>query len=174
MSIGHLMRTAVKARQNVFMRAVVQRVDGASVVVEGQCIGAFEGPGLLVLIGVSVYDDETKCAVLADKIWKLRIFESAALKAAGKTVNSDSVEVAAADASLPILAISQFTLFADTSNGRRPTWQQAARGPQAEPLVENVVTALRDLGARVETGKFGADMRISAVCDGPMTVTLEV
>ena len=118
--------------------------------------------------------DETKCAVLADKIWKLRIFESAALKAAGKTVNSDSVEVAAADASLPILAISQFTLFADTSNGRRPTWQQAARGPQAEPLVENVVQALRDLGARVETGKFGADMRISAVCDGPMTVTLEV
>ena len=174
MSIGHLMRTAVKARQNVSMRAVVQRVDGASVVVEGQTIGAFDGPGLLVLIGVSVDDDESKCAVLADKIWKLRIFESAALKAAGKSVNSDSVEVAAADASLPILAISQFTLFADTSNGRRPTWQQAARGPQAEPLVENVVRALRDLGAQVETGKFGADMRISAVCDGPMTVTLEV
>ncbi len=174
MSIGHLMRTAVKARQNVSMRAVVQRVDGASVVVEGQTIGAFEGPGLLVLIGVSVDDDESKCAVLADKIWKLRIFESAALKAAGKSVNSESVEVAAADASLPILAISQFTLFADTSNGRRPTWQQAARGPQAEPLVENVVRALRDLGAQVETGKFGADMRISAVCDGPMTVTLEV
>ena len=174
MSIGHLMRKADKARQNVFMRAVVQRVDGASVVVEGQTIGAFEGPGLLVLIGVSVDDDESKCAVLADKIWKLRIFESAALKAAGKSVNSESVEVAAADASLPILAISQFTLFADTSNGRRPTWQQAARGPQAEPLVENVVQALRDLGAQVETGKFGADMRISAVCDGPMTVTLEV
>jgi len=174
LSIGHLMRTAVKARQNVSMRAVVQRVDGASVVVEGQTIGAFEGPGLLVLIGVSVEDDESKCAVLADKIWKLRIFESAALKAAGKSVNSESVEVAAADASLPILAISQFTLFADTSNGRRPTWQQAARGPQAEPLVENVVRALRDLGAQVETGKFGADMRISAVCDGPMTVTLEV
>ena len=174
MSVGHLMRTADKARQNDCMRAVVQRVDGASVVVEGQTIGAFEGPGLLVLIGVSVEDDESKCAVLADKIWKLRIFESAALKAAGKTVNSESVEVAAADASLPILAISQFTLFADTSNGRRPTWQQAARGPQAEPLVENVVQALRDLGAQVETGKFGADMRISAVCDGPMTVTLEV
>ena len=174
MSIGHLMRTADKVRQNDCMRAVVQRVDGASVVVEGQTIGAFEGPGLLVLIGVSVEDDESKCAVLADKIWKLRIFESAALKAAGKSVNSESVEVAAADASLPILAISQFTLFADTSNGRRPTWQQAARGPQAEPLVENVVRALRDLGAQVETGKFGADMRISAVCDGPMTVTLEV
>ena len=73
-----------------------------------------------------------------------------------------------------LLAISQFTLFADTSNGRRPTWQQAARGPQAEPLVDKVVQSLRDLGAQVETGKFGADMRISAVCDGPMTVTLEV
>ena len=172
--MGHLMRTAVKARQNVSMRAVVQRVDGASVEVEGKVIGSFTGPGLLVLIGVSVDDDDSKCAVLADKIWKLRIFESAALKAAGKTVNSDSVEVAAADANLPILAISQFTLFADTSNGRRPTWQQAARGPQAEPLVENVVQSLRNLGAQVETGKFGADMRISAVCDGPMTVTLEV
>ena len=174
MSVGHLMQAADKARQNVCMRAVVQRVDGASVVVEGQTIGAFDGPGLLVLIGVSVDDDESKCAVLADKIWKLRIFESAALKAAGKTVTSESVEVAAADARLPILAISQFTLFADTSNGRRPTWQQAARGPQAEPLVENVVQALRDLGAQVETGKFGADMRISAVCDGPITVALEV
>ena len=156
------------------MRAVIQRVDGASVVVEGKTIGAFEGPGLLVLIGVSVQDDDSKCAVLADKIWKLRIFESAALKSAWKTVSSDSIEVSAADANLPILAISQFTLFADTSNGRRPTWQQAARGPQAEPLVNDVVRALRDLGARVETGKFGADMRINAVCDGPMTLTLEV
>jgi D-tyrosyl-tRNA(Tyr) deacylase len=156
------------------MRAIVQRVDSASVEVDNAVIGAFTGPGLLVLIGVSVDDDETKCAILADKIWKLRIFESAALKLAGKKVTSDSVEVAAADACLPLLAISQFTLFADTSNGRRPTWQQAARGPQAEPLVNEVIRALRDLGAKVETGKFGADMRISAVCDGPMTVTLEV
>jgi D-aminoacyl-tRNA deacylase len=156
------------------MRAIVQRVDGASVEVGNVVIGAFTGPGLLVLIGVSVDDDESKCAILADKIWKLRIFESANLKLAGKKVSSDSVEVAAADAGLPILAISQFTLFADTSNGRRPTWQQAARGPQAEPLVNEVIRALRDLGADVQTGKFGADMRISAVCDGPMTVTLEV
>ncbi|MDP4666462.1 MAG: D-aminoacyl-tRNA deacylase [Candidatus Nanopelagicales bacterium] len=156
------------------MRAIVQRVDGASVEVGNSVIGAFTGPGLLVLIGVSVDDNESKCAVLADKIWKLRIFESANLKLAGKKVASDSVEVAAADAGLPILAISQFTLFADTSNGRRPTWQQAARGPQAEPLVNEVIRALRDLGADVQTGKFGADMRINAVCDGPMTVTLEV
>jgi len=168
------MRTNADTRQNVSMRAVVQRVDGASVEVQGKVIGSFTGPGLLVLIGVSVDDDDSKCAVLADKIWKLRIFEAVALKAVGKNVRSESVEVAAADANLPILAISQFTLFADTSNGRRPTWQQSARGPQAEPLVNHVVRALRDLGAQVETGKFGADMRISAVCDGPMTVTLEV
>ena len=168
------MQIPLLIQQNVLMRAVIQRVDGASVVVEGKVIGSFSGPGLLVLIGVSVDDDDSKCAVLADKIWKLRIFESAALKAVGKTVNSESVEVAAADANLPILAISQFSLFADTTNGRRPTWQQAARGPQAEPLVNQVIRALRDLGANVETGKFGADMRISAVCDGPMTVLLEV
>jgi len=113
---------------------------------------------------------------LGAQFWltKFGNFESAILKNVGKKVNSDSVEVAAADASLPILAISQFTLFADTSNGRRPTWQQAARGPQAEPLVNEVIRALRDLGANVETGKFGADMRISTVCDGPMTVLLEV
>lgn len=161
-------------RQNVGMRAVIQRVDGASVEVNGQIIGSFTGPGLLVLIGISIDDDESKTALLADKIWKLRIFESAALKAAGRTVSSESVEVAAADAKLPMLAISQFTLYADTSNGRRPTWQQAARGPQAQPLVDGVIQALRDLGANVETGKFGADMRISAMLDGPMTVTLEV
>ncbi len=156
------------------MRAVIQRVDGASVEVEGKVIGSFEGPGLMVLVGVSVDDDESKCAPLADKIWRLRIFEAEALRARGLKVNSESVEVAAVDARLPILLISQFTLFADTSKGRRPTWQQAARGPQAEPLVNGVARALRDLGAVVETGKFGADMRITQVCDGPMTVTVEV
>lgn len=156
------------------MRAVIQRVDGASVEVEGKVIGSFDGPGLMVLVGVNIDDDETKCAPIADKIWKMRIFESAALTSRGIPVNSESVEVAAADANLPILVISQFTLFADTSKGRRPTWQQAARGPQAEPLVDLVVTELRKLGAQVETGKFGADMRISQVCDGPMTVTIEV
>jgi D-Tyr-tRNAtyr deacylase len=87
------MRTADKARQNVCMRAVVQRVDGASVVVEGQTIGAFEGPGLLVLIGVSVDDDESKCAVLADKIWKLRIFESAALKQLAKQLTLSQLKL---------------------------------------------------------------------------------
>lgn len=156
------------------MRAVVQRVDGAAVEVAGQVIGQFSGPGLMVLVGVSVDDDVSKCAPLADKIWKLRIFERNDLVAKGLSVAVESAEVSAADANLPLLVISQFTLFADTSKGRRPTWQGAARGDQAEPLVNEVARALRDLGAHVETGKFGADMRITQVCDGPMTVLLEV
>lgn len=156
------------------MRAVVQRVDGAAVEVASQVIGQFSGPGLMVLVGVSVDDDITKCAPLADKIWKLRIFERNDLVAKGFNVAIESAEVSAADANLPLLVISQFTLFADTSKGRRPTWQGAARGDQAEPLVNEVARALRDLGAQVETGKFGADMRITQVCDGPMTVLLEV
>ena len=156
------------------MRAVIQRVDGAAVEVAGKVIGQFSGPGLMVLVGVNVDDDISKCAPLADKIWKLRIFEKAALNAAGVSCAVEANEVSAADANLPILLISQFTLFADTTKGRRPTWLQAARGEQAEPLINEVARALRDLGAQVETGKFGADMRISQVCDGPMTVLVEV
>lgn len=156
------------------MRAVIQRVDGAAVEVAGKVIGQFSGPGLMVLVGVNVDDDISKCAPLADKIWKLRIFERVALNAAGVSCAVEANEVSAADANLPILLISQFTLFADTTKGRRPTWLQAARGEQAEPLINEVVRALRDLGAQVETGKFGADMRISQVCDGPMTVLIEV
>ena len=156
------------------MRAVIQRVDGAAVEVAGKVIGQFSGPGLMVLVGVNVEDDIPKCAPLADKIWKLRIFDRAALNAAGVSCAVEANEVSAADANLPILLISQFTLFADTTKGRRPTWLQAARGEQAEPLINEVVRALRDLGAQVETGKFGADMRISQVCEGPMTVLVEV
>jgi D-tyrosyl-tRNA(Tyr) deacylase len=156
------------------MRAVIQRVDGAAVEVAGKVIGQFSGPGLMVLVGVNVDDDISKCAPLADKIWKLRIFERVALNAAGVSCAVEANEVSAADANLPILLISQFTLFADTTKGRRPTWLQAARGEQAEPLINEVVRALRDLGAQVETGKFGADMRISQVCDGPKTVLIEV
>lgn len=156
------------------MRAVVQRVDGASVMVAGEVIGSFTGPGLMVLVGVHVDDTSEKCAVLADKIWKLRIFERAHLEQSGISINSEANEVAASDAKLPILLISQFTLFADTSKGRRPTWLQAARAEQAEPMVTAVANELRQIGATVSTGKFGADMRITQVCDGPMTVLLEV
>ena len=104
----------------------------------------------------------------------MRIFEQETLTNRGISVSAETNEVSAADAKLPILVISQFTLYADTSKGRRPTWLQAARGDVAEPLVNEVVRALRDLGAKVETGKFGADMRITQTCDGPMTVLVEV
>ncbi len=161
-------------RKNVTMRAVIQRVDGARCEVDGQITGAFDGPGLMVLVGVHVDDTDDKCAILADKIWKLRIFDAETLRNRGIGVDSQSVEVAAADAALPVLIISQFTLHADTSKGRRPTWLQAARGDKAEPLVDAVVEELRKLGARVETGKFGADMRITQVNDGPTTIVLDV
>jgi len=156
------------------MRAVIQRVTDASVTVNGQVVGEFIGAGLSVLVGVSVEDELAKCAVLADKIWKLRIFDAKSLAENGYPIAADKNEVAAADANLPILLISQFTLYADTSKGRRPTWQQAARGEQAEPLINELVRSLRDLGAKVETGKFGADMKITQTCDGPMTIVLEV
>ncbi len=156
------------------MRAVIQRVNDASVTVDGQTVGQFAGPGLSVLVGVNIDDDLAKCALLAEKIWKLRIFDAQSLVANGYKVADDKNEVAAADANLPILLISQFTLYADTTKGRRPTWQQAARGDQAEPLINELARALRDLGAQVETGKFGADMKITQTCDGPMTILLEV
>lgn len=156
------------------MRAVIQRVNDASVSVDGKVIGEFNGPGLSVLVGVSVDDELSKCSVLADKIWKLRIFDAQELADLGIKISDDKNEVSAADANLPILLISQFTLYADTTKGRRPTWQQAARGDKAEPLVNALARALRDLGAHVETGKFGADMKITQTCDGPMTILLEV
>lgn len=156
------------------MRAVIQRVDGARCVVDANVTGEFEGPGLMVLIGVHVDDTEDKCAVIADKIWKMRIFEAEVLRARGINVSAESAEVSAADAHLPILLISQFTLHGDISKGRRPTWLQAARGDKAEPLVNQVARELRDLGAQVETGKFGADMRITQTNDGPMTMLVEV
>lgn len=168
------MAEAQKLRQNVRMRAVIQRVDGARCVVDDKVTGEFEGPGLMVLVGIHVDDTEDKCAQIADKIWKMRIFEADALRSKGVNVNAETAEVSAADAQLPILLISQFTLHGDTSKGRRPTWLQAARGDKAEPLVNQVARELRDLGAQVETGKFGADMRITQTNDGPMTIVIEV
>lgn len=156
------------------MRAIVQRVDSASVTVDSNTVGTFSGPGLVCLIGVSVDDTIDVCAPMADKIWKLRIFSADELRARNITVNAETAEVSAADARLPIMIISQFTLYADTSRGRRPTWQQAARGEQAEPIINELTRALRDLGAHVETGKFGADMKITQTCDGPVTIMLEI
>lgn len=141
------------------MRAVVQRVSQASVSVEGRIVGAIDGPGLMVLVGVTHDDDPGKARKLASKLWGLRILED---------------EKSCSDVNAPLLVVSQFTLYGDTRKGRRPSWTAAAPGPVAEPLVDAVVQELRALGAKVETGEFGADMKVSLVNDGPVTLILEV
>jgi D-tyrosyl-tRNA(Tyr) deacylase len=138
---------------------VVQRVSQASVAVNGQVVGAIDEPGLLVFVGASHEDTPETAAKLAAKLWGLRILRG---------------ELSCSNTTAPLLVISQFTLYADTHKGRRPSWQGAAPGPVAEPLVDEVVASLRALGARVETGVFGADMRVSLVNDGPVTLILEV
>ena len=154
------------------MRAVVQRVDGAGVVVEGADVGRITGPGLLVLVGVTHSDDESIARRLAAKIYDLRIFDAA--QGESCTGPGGGREVSAADLGLPVLVVSQFTLYADTRKGRRPTWDAAAPGPVAEPLVDAVANELRARGADVATGSFGADMRVSLVNDGPMTIIMDV
>jgi D-tyrosyl-tRNA(Tyr) deacylase len=144
---------------------VVQRVSQASVSVEGRVVGAIDEPGLLVLVGVTHDDTPAQAARLAAKLWGLRVFDGAGAAAA---------EASCSDLGAPLLVISQFTLYGDTRKGRRPSWIAAAPGPVAEPLVEEVVAALRRSGARVETGIFGADMQVSLVNDGPITLILEV
>ena len=143
------------------MRAVVQRVTSASVTVDGAVVGQIDR-GLLVLVGVTHTDDAEIASRLARKVHELRIFDG------------ESGEVSASDLGLPLLIVSQFTLYADTRKGRRPTWDQAAPRSVAEPLVDAMVAALRDFGATVETGVFGADMQVALVNDGPVTITLEV
>jgi len=145
------------------VRAVIQRALNASVVVDDVVVGSFDGPGLVVLVGVTHDDTAALAQRLADKVYDLLIFAS-----------PDGPEQSAADLGLPVLVVSQFTLYADTRKGRRPTWDAAAPRPVAEPLVEAVVAQLRDRGAQVATGIFGADMQVSLVNDGPMTIQLEV
>jgi D-tyrosyl-tRNA(Tyr) deacylase len=140
------------------MRAVVQRVSQASVTVAGEVIGAIDEPGLLVLVGVTHDDTPERAAALAAKIWTLRILAD---------------ERSAADEQAPILAISQFTLYADTRKGRRPSWSAAAPGPVSEPLYDAFCAALTKLGAKVERGRFGADMKVALVNDGPVTLILD-
>lgn len=151
------------------MRAVIQRVDGADVVVAGEVVGSIEGPGLLMLVGVTHTDDEAIARRLAQKAYDLRIFDGARFPTA-----EGSREVSASDLGLPVLVVSQFTLYADTRKGRRPTWDAAAPGPVAEPLVDVVADELRARGAKVATGRFGADMRVSLVNDGPTTIIIDV
>jgi D-tyrosyl-tRNA(Tyr) deacylase len=141
------------------MRAVVQRVSQASVTVEGRTVGAIDEPGLLVLVGVTHDDGPELAAKLAAKLWGLRILDG---------------EKSCSDIGAPLLVISQFTLYADLARGRRPSWSAAAPGPVAEPLVSAVIQALRDGGARVQTGVFGADMKVSLVNDGPVTIIVDL
>jgi D-tyrosyl-tRNA(Tyr) deacylase len=143
------------------MRILVQRVTSASVSVAGEVVGTItpDGQGLLALVGVTHTDDVVRAQRLAEKLWQLRILDD---------------EKSASDVGAPILVVSQFTLYANTAKGRRPTWNAAAPGAVAEPLVTAFAQALRGLGAEVETGVFGADMQVQLVNDGPVTVLLEL
>jgi len=140
------------------VRAVVQRVTRASVTVDGEVVGAVERPGLLALVGVTHEDGPADVATITRKIAELRILRG---------------ERSALDEGAPVLVVSQFTLYADVRKGRRPTWNAAAPGPVAEPLVDAVVADLRDRGLEVATGRFGADMTVELVNDGPVTILLE-
>jgi len=143
------------------MRVLVQRVTAASVTVDSRVVGSIApaGQGLLALVGVTHTDDRDIAGRMAEKLWRLRILNG---------------EQSAADVAAPILVISQFTLYADTAKGRRPSWNAAAPASVAQPLVESFTAALRDLGADVATGIFGADMAVALVNDGPVTVLLEI
>jgi D-tyrosyl-tRNA(Tyr) deacylase len=141
------------------MKAVVARVTEASVTVGDEVVGAIAEPGLLVLLGIHVEDDVAKASTMARKLHELRILAG---------------EESCATAGAPLLVVSQFTLYGDTRKGRRPSWNSAARPEVAEPLVTAVVTGLRDRGATVATGRFGALMAVHSVNDGPFTVLLEV
>lgn len=126
--------------------------------VDGQVIAAIDEPGLVVLVGVTHDDTPEKARKLAAKLWGLRILDG---------------EKSCSDTGAPLLVVSQFTLYAETVKGRRPTWNNAAPGAVAEPLVTAVAQELRDLGARVGTGRFGADMKVALVNDGPVTIIIE-
>lgn len=141
------------------VRAVLQRAARAAVSADGRVTASFERQGIVALVGVTHADGSAQAAALARKIAHLRILE-------GET---SAVEVGA-----PVIVVSQFTLYADVRKGRRPTWNAAAPGPIAQPLVEAVVTALRDEGLEVGTGVFGADMQVELVGDGPVTITVEI
>jgi D-aminoacyl-tRNA deacylase len=145
------------------VRAVVQRVRQASVTVDGETVGAI-GPGLLALVGVTHGDDPAAAAKLAGKIAHLRVVDDDA------GVMNRSV----LDAGGEVLVVSQFTLYGDTSRGRRPSWIAAARPEHAEPLVEAVVDELRRLGLTVATGRFRTDMQVALVNDGPVTILVDV
>ena len=140
------------------MRAVIQRARSASVTVDGEVVGSFDGPGVVVLLGVTHDDGPDQVAWMARKIWGLRILRD---------------EQSASDVGAPVLVVSQFTVYGDVRKGRRPTWNAAAPGGVSEPVYEQVCAELERLGAKVERGRFGADMAVSLVNDGPVTLVLD-
>jgi D-tyrosyl-tRNA(Tyr) deacylase len=143
------------------MRVLVQRVTSAAVRVDGAVVGDIRpaGQGLVALVGITHDDDAATVAKMAEKLWQLRILDD---------------EKSASDVAAPILVVSQFTLYANTTKGRRPAWNAAAPRAVAEPLITTFADALRALGAQVATGVFGADMQVELVNDGPVTVLLEL
>lgn len=143
------------------MRILVQRVTSARVTVAGDTVGEIrpQTQGLVALVGVTHDDDPVKAQRLAEKLWALSILDD---------------EKSASDVAAPILVVSQFTLYGNTTKGRRPTWKAAAPRAVAEPLVDAFAAALATLGAQVQTGVFGADMQVELVNDGPVTVLLEL
>jgi D-aminoacyl-tRNA deacylase len=140
------------------VRAVVQCVSSASVVVDGSVVGSLDSPGLLVYLGITHSDGPAEVDWMAHKIWGLRILRD---------------EQSASDVGAPVLVVSQFTLYGDARKGRRPTWEAAAPGPVSEPLYDAFTEVLSALGAHVERGVFGAHMEVTSVNDGPFTVLLE-
>lgn len=140
------------------MRVVVQRARSGEVRVDDEVVGRIDSPGLVLLVGITHDDDQAAIDKMASKIWGLRILDD---------------ERSASDVSAPILAVSQFTLYADTRKGRRPSWSKAAPGPVSEPLFDTFVESLRRLGAHVETGRFGAMMQVELVNDGPVTIIMD-
>lgn len=141
------------------MRAVAARVRSASVTVDDVVVGAITGPGLLVLLGVRCDDTAETAALMARKLHELRILDG---------------ERSCAELDAPLLVVSQFTLYGHTRKGRRPSWSAAARPEHARPLVDATVAALRERGAHVETGVFGARMAVGSVNDGPFTVIVDI
>jgi D-tyrosyl-tRNA(Tyr) deacylase len=137
---------------------VVQRASRAEVRVDGTAVGGFDRQGLVVLLGVTHDDGPPQVDTIARKVAELRILAG---------------ERSAVEESAPVLVVSQFTLYADTRKGRRPSWSAAAPRPVAEPLVDAVVEALRARGLEVSTGVFGAHMQVELVNDGPVTILLE-
>ena len=144
------------------MRALVQRVTGARVRVEGGIVGEI-GAGLCALVGVTHDDDEVSAAKLAEKVWNLRVFDDA----------DGQMNLPVAEVGGEVLVVSQFTLYGDTRRGRRPSWAAAAPPERAEPLVAAFSAALEALGARVASGRFRARMAVELVNEGPVTLLVE-